>query len=519
MSWTPRHPAFQALLYTLSQESGPVYVVGGAVRDFLLGSGSAITDLDVVVEYSAVAAARRVADKLGWAVYPLDSGRDVARLIFTAGPVPLVCDVAAMRGGTIESDLLARDFTVNAMALRWMGRGAAELLDPAHGQDDIKSRLLRRVTPLSLADDPIRLLRIVRLALQLDFSIEEETLVQLLRIGDTIKLASPERVRDELWKMFGLPAADQALEQLHQFGLLRPLLPELAAMEHVAQTAPHDTDVYHHTVRVVRHAAALREWIKGVPQAAVDETTAAWQKALAPWRYRLRQHMLQTVAAERMRVDWLVWFALWHDVGKTETRSTEHLENGAIRYRFLGHEDAGAVLAARRLEALHFSRIEIDLTQAVIRAHMRPHHLYKSFSTGPISHRARFRFFRDSGGRTVDAMPGIDTLLLALADYQGIYSAFPPPNWDQYLRHVAEMLAYAFDEDGLVKVRTPLVDGRMVMAHFDIAPGPELGRLLEHLHEAQAAGEVRTQEEALALAADWLAKPGASDNRQLPARS
>lgn len=103
----------------------------------------------------------------------------MSRLVFTAGTTPLVCDVAAMRGGDLFLDLQARDFTVNAMAMRWQGRGSHELVDLASGQADIAARLLRRVTPTGLAEDPIRLLRAVRLAVQLGFTIEDQTHLQI----------------------------------------------------------------------------------------------------------------------------------------------------------------------------------------------------------------------------------------------------------------------------------------------------------------------------------------------------
>ncbi|MCB0152163.1 MAG: CCA tRNA nucleotidyltransferase, partial [Caldilineaceae bacterium] len=189
MQWKPQQPAFEALLNALAGEVQPLYLVGGVVRDALLGRTAGVSDLDVIVERDALTVARRVADRLGWAFYPLDEGRDVARLVFTAGTTPLVCDVAAMRGGDLFLDLQARDFTVNAMAMRWQGRGSHELVDLASGQADIAARLLRRVTPTGLAEDPIRLLRAVRLAVQLGFTIEDQTQLQILRISDTVRLS------------------------------------------------------------------------------------------------------------------------------------------------------------------------------------------------------------------------------------------------------------------------------------------------------------------------------------------
>ena len=503
MIWTPSHPAFQSLLTALSHETAPVYVVGGAVRDHLMRRATLQTDLDVVVEHSALRVARRVADKLGWAFYPLDPTRDVGRLVFMASSPPLVCDIAAMRGGTIDSDLRARDFTANALAIRWEGGGVAQLVDLVGGQADVERRLLRRVTPVSLAEDSIRLLRAVRFAVQLDFTLEEETSKQILRMSDTVKLASPERVRDELWKMMVSAAPDRAIEMLAAYGLLRPLLPEIADMEGVEQSAPHVMDVYQHTLQTVRYALEIRRWLKGGELAEDGARLVLWRQALSPWLYRLREHFMQSLASDHLRVDWLVWHALWHDVGKPTTRTAEKVADG-VRYRFLGHETAGTALMTTRLDALRFSRQEISLAQVVVDAHMRPHLLDASFGEAPISRRALYRFFRDTGGRQLDTLPGVDVVMLALADYQAIFGEDVPPNWDGYLRHAAQLLEFAFSDQGMEQSRRPLVDGHTVMEYFSLTPGRQVGELLERLQEAQAAGEIATREDALALAAEWV---------------
>ena len=285
-----------------------------------------------------------------------------------------------------------------------------------------------------------------------------------------------------------------------------------------AQSAPHVYDVYRHTLQAVRRALALRNWIcgntdceldselGGEPGGDRDVSARAWQRVLTPWLYRLREHFLQPMAADHLRVDWLVWSALFHDVGKPATRTAEETPAGGLRYRFFGHDELGAELTAARLEALRFSRNEIALVQTVVRSHMRPHHLHVAFGTAPVSRRACFRFFRETGGRAVGAAPGVDTLLVALADYQAIFAVTTPPDFEPYLRHIDELLTYAFADDGLAETQRPLVDGHLVMQYFDLTPGRQVGEILDRLLEAQAAGEVTTAEEAIALAAGWVAE-------------
>jgi poly(A) polymerase len=506
MNWKPKHPAFQALLTALCSEISPAYVVGGVVRDHLLGRDKGLTDLDVAVPHSAIPVARRVADRLGWAFYPMDEGRDVARLVFTAGSEPLVCDVARMRGGEINADLLARDFTINAMAIALeQGRGRG-LVDVTHGVDDIAQRILRRVSAASLAEDPIRMVRAVRFMLDLDFTLEEETREQIRRMPGAVSLTSPERLRDELWKILCGATPDLAIEQLRKLGLLSAVLPETSAMVGVEQSAPHHLDVYNHTLLTMRNAVTLRDWAKGKNVTATKPAQISMLDALEPWKFYLRQHFAVAVAAGHSRADWLVWYALLHDWGKPETRSSEVQPTGSMRYRFLEHELRSAELTERRLSWLRFSRQEIDLATAVVRHHMRPHLLDASFSGQRVSRRAIYRFFRDTGGRQVDSPNGIDVLLLALADTLSIHRESPPPDWQGYLAHVGQMLNFVFTERGMERVRMqPLVDGHLLMQQLDLLPGRQLGQLIEQLAEAQAAGEISTRDEALALAAQLCA--------------
>ncbi len=112
---------------------------------------------------------------------------------------------------------------------------------------------------MSLAEDAVRLLRAVRFVVQLGFTIEEQTLLQVMRLSDTVRLVSPERVREELWKMLLSPRPDAAIDMLHRLGLLHPVMPEIADLEGVAQSTPHVYDVYRHTLQAVRNALALAE--------------------------------------------------------------------------------------------------------------------------------------------------------------------------------------------------------------------------------------------------------------------
>lgn len=525
-SWSAARPAFDALLAGFLQEISPIYIVGGSARDTLMQRQRASHDLDVVLPQAAIPIARRVADRLGWAFYALDEGRDVARLLFTAGAQPLACDVARLRGASIDADLRLRDFTVNAIALEvnpgrspsapassGSGKRAfrVQVIDPVGGQRDIGRRVLRRVAASSLADDPVRMLRAVRFAMELDFAIDEETTTQILRMPASVQLASPERVRDELWKTLAGRDPAGAIEMMRRLGMLPFVLPEVAQTDLVGQSFPHDEDVYRHTLAVTRFAMVLREWLlgRGAPTTSDPHRDQLMQRALhalGPWSFYLRQHFSAVVSSGHTRAEWLVWCALFHDAGKPEARTLEQTEGG-VRTRFFKHERVGAELARERLTALHFSRIEIDSCSVVIADHMRPHHLHASFAGQEISRRARYRFFRDIGGRTFDRPLAVDVLMLSLADFLGTNARIDEQEWNAFLVHVTQLLAFHFSERAMENaIQQPLLDGRALMEALDIAPGPLVGALLEELGEAQAAGEIGTRSEALALAERLVAQ-------------
>ena len=511
--WKPPHPAFVNLLTALLKEVSPVYVVGGTVRDFVMGKSEELHDLDIVIDGPALSLSRKIADKLGWAFYPMDAGRDIGRLVFAADQSgPLVCDISRMRDGLIDHDLRARDFTVNAMALEITRPGSARFIDLFNGQEDLAAGVLRRVSSVSLAEDPVRLLRAVRLITQFDLTIEPATQTQIERLVGTVRHSSPERTRDELWKMLSTARPDNAIRLLHRFGLLSHVLPEVASTIGVAQSPPHYLDVFDHTLRVIRYAGNLRDWILGGATRETPLVNSLLTEALGPYLFALRRHFADEVAVGHTRAEWLVWHALLHDVGKPATASVESPTDGAQpgsgRIRFIGHETVSAALSVQRLDHLRFSRHEIALAETVAAHHMRPHHLHDSFHGEPISRRALFRFYRDVGGRQFQYRAGLDVLILALADYLGARETLDD-DWQAYLAHAAQSLQYAFSQDDpLAGSVPPLADGRQLMTHLGLQPGKQLGHILDLILEAQAAGEIYTRDEALALARRLSAAEG-----------
>ena len=489
----PESPLLRAAIDACAAWGTPAWLVGGAVRDILLGRP--VHDFDIAVAHGGIDAARDAASRLRAPMYVLDAERDTARVVtFDAAGVRTFLDFAQLRAATIEADLAQRDFTVNAIAIDLAQPD--RLIDPFGGQRDLKAGILRAVGDTSLSDDPARLLRAARLAAGLAMRIEPATEKRIRRAAHLITLVSAERVRDELAQIVELPNLHENLLALERLGLLPELLPEVAAMRGVAQSPPHHWDVREHTLRLLDLLETLLSRLVGLesqaPTAPPGKTAPAgvWldvDDALAPMRDALRTHFMKALSDERPAWSILKWAALLHDVGKPITRSVD--PDG--RNRFLEHETASTHMAAERLRRLRFSTGEIERVALIIQHHMRPHHLAES----GMSRRAAYRFFRDTGEA------GVDVLLLSLVDHLATHGPdLDAERWACRLDLARGMLDEYFNRRAETISPPALISGHDVMSGLGLKPGRQVGELLEAVREAQAAGEVRTREEALELA-------------------
>ena len=456
-----------ALLRALARVAGPrrrLALVGGVVRDCRLGR-PAPADLDVAVEAGALDLARRVAARVGAAFVPLDPERGTARVV--AGPLRL--DLSDFRAPTLEGDLAARDYTVDALAVPLhdlLRDGRARVVDPTGGLDDLAARRLRPPDRRVLADDPLRALRGVRLEAALGLRLTRATAAAIRAVAPALGGVSAERVRDELLALLALPAAARALRRADALALLAVVLPEVEAMRGCAQPAPHRFDVLEHSLRAVAGADRL------LPRLA----------SLRPWGGELGAHLARDLGGGVTRGTVLKLAALLHDVAKPETRR----EIGG-RVRFFAHDVVGATRARAFASRWRLPARAAAVLERLVRQHLRPMHLAAS---GRLTRRARHRFYRDLGE---DAR---DLLLLALVDAAAVTGASPLATW----RRAALLhdLLGGFAEEHAAAAAPPLVRGEDVMARFGLPPGPAVGRLLGRAREAQALGLVRTREEALA---------------------
>lgn len=486
----------------LARERGArIWLVGGAVRDVMLERP--VHDWDFAVDRDATGLARAVGDALGGAYFPLDAKRGMGRVVsMTDDDARTELDFALLRGSGIETDLATRDFTVNAMALS----EEVVLVDPLDGEVDLEAGLIRAVRERAFRDDSIRLLRAARLEAELGFDLEAMTQVWMLRDAALLGRASAERLRDEFVRGLAIPGASAFVQRLDDLDLLPHVVPELESLKGLAQSLPHRFDVWRHTMTVLGTieeivlATTKRSGAEGLSQARdrrlatsppVDVPSAAWgelARTLSQFSSDIDTHLSVDVCADRDRALLLKMAALLHDAGKPETRSVD--DDGRIHFH--DHEHAGARMAAARLRDLRFSRREVRRVCTIVEGHLRPPHLARAEK---VTRRAVYRYFRD----TEDA--GVEIVLLSLADHLATWGAnLRPGRWRRRLE-VAELLLHHYFKRYEETIAPPLlISGYDLMSELALDPGPEVGRLLEAVREAQAVGEIESRQGALALA-------------------
>ncbi len=487
---------FPPILETIRQLTSvqEIYLVGGAVRDALMGHTT--HDLDFIVPADGLKIGRELAARLEAAFFPLDAERDTARLILVREGRRHVLDIAAFRAPSLEEDLRDRDFTINAIALDIHRH---QLYDPLHGAEDVRQKRLRLCRPDALERDPLRVLRAIRLAAHLGFHILPETRAELRKAAPLLKRVSPERQRDELFRILEGPQVATSLRALDWLGLIDLLLPELIPLKNTRQSPPHIYDVWTHSLATLQHLEGILNLLtqEHDEERAADLLNGLLVLRLGRYRHTFQARMEEQPVPERSRRSLLFFAALYHDVAKPLTAQTG--EDGRIH--FWAHEVQALPLLRARATALRLSMEEIAYLETLVRHHMRIHHqtqVYRARGQLP-SRRTVYRFFRDTGE------VGIDLILLTLADLRAVYGhTLPQEVWAAALDVCRYLLEHRLEHPQESVDPPRLVDGHMLMEALQLSQGPVIGQLLEAIREAQACGEVHTREQALAFARNYL---------------
>ena len=451
------------------------YVVGGALRDALLGI--AADEVDMVVEGAEEWVAEAAAC-LGARATQIGREPEVWRLALEDGWLDIAEPV-----GDLAADLARRDFTVNAMAAPLgaflSGDLQGALIDPLGGREDVAERRLALAAPAAIADDPLRILRGVRFEATRGLRMTAEAEAAARRQAATLSDITAERVWLELARIMSHEQASRSVRRMDELGALDATFPELALGRGVDQRPVHRRDVFNHQLDALEWLDALISPERPLQPTAARLWTELWRSEAFAEAAALREQLWETRLTLRLAT-------LLHDIGKPQTRRVE--ADG--RTRFFGHSELGAELVEARLTALRAPGSVVHTVQTLILHHLRPGQVA---APGRVpTDRALYRFHAALGELTAP----LCWLFLAdsLATVGGEALA---PRWAGYVAHVARIVHWRPRR----RVAAPrLLDGRALMALTGLPPGPALGRMLDTLDEASAVGEIETAEQARALA-------------------
>ena len=432
------------------------YVVGGYVRDIFLERPS--NDIDVVVVGSGIAVAeelkRMVGKRAHLSVFKnfgtaqvkfRQKGREYEVEFVGARKESYSHDSRkpVVEDGTLEDDQNRRDFTINAMAICLNRHRFGELVDPFNGLADLEDGII--ATPLepdiTFSDDPLRMMRCVRFATQLNFQIEEVTYVALERMADRIRIVSGERIKDELNKIIMAPHPSIGFDYLQRTGLLQLILPELAALDIVEQKngRAHKNNFYH-TLEVLENVSSQSDNL------------------------------------------WLRWAALMHDIGKTKSKRWDP----AIGWTFHSHNLIGAKMVPQIFRRLMLPMdMKMKYVQKLVDLHMRP----IAIADDEVTDSAVRRLLNDAG-EDID-----DLMTLCEADITSKNEVRKKLFLENF-RMVREKLADLKAKD-YVRLLQPVIDGNEIMELFHLKPSREVGVLKQYLKDAVLDNQVENEREPL----------------------
>ena len=458
----------QTLFHQISEAADRLgvecYVVGGYVRDIFLERPS--NDIDVVVVGSGIAVAEELKRMLGRKAHlSVFKNFGTAQVKFRDKGSEIEVEFVGARkesyshdsrkpiveDGTLEDDQNRRDFTINAMAICLNKNRFGELVDPFIGLADLEDGII--ATPLepdiTFSDDPLRMMRCIRFATQLNFQIEDETWVALERMAERIKIVSGERIKDELNKIIMAPHPSIGFEYLQRCSLLQIILPELSALDIVDQKngRAHKNNFYH-TLEVLENVVRSQE--SGV--CTPDHTL------------------------------WLRWAALLHDVGKTKSKRWDP----AIGWTFHNHNIIGAKMVPQIFRRLMLPLdMKMKYVQKLVDLHMRP----IVIADDVVTDSAVRRLLNDAG-EDID-----DLMTLCEADITSKNEGRKKMFLENF-RMVREKLADLKEKD-YVRLLQPVIDGNEIMELFHLKPSREVGILKQYLKDAVLDNRVENEREPL----------------------
>lgn len=455
-----QHPIFNTVSAAARNLDLESYVIGGFVRDYLLNRGDA-KDIDIVAVGSGINLAKEVSNLL--------PGKPKVSIFKTYGTAMLKTGAIelefvgarkesyqadsrnpAVEDGTLEEDQNRRDFTINALAISLNEDSFGKLLDPFNGLEDLERKIIR--TPLNpditYSDDPLRMLRAIRFATQLNFSIEKESLQSITKNADRIQIISKERIVEECHKILAAPVPSIGFALLHQTGLLPYIFPELVALEGIEEKeGQKHKDNFWHTLEVVDNIAQTTDNL------------------------------------------WLRWAALLHDIGKAPTKRFDK----KIGWTFHAHEFVGSKMVYKLFKRLKMPlNDKMKFVQKMVMMSSRPIVLASDVTDSAVR-----RLVFDAGDYVEDLM------LLCEADI----TTKNPNRFKKYhnnFQKVRRKIVEVEERDHIRNFQPP-VSGEEIMKTFGLKPCREIGVIKDAIKEAILEGDIPNEYEA---AHDFMLKKG-----------
>jgi len=469
----------EAVRWLTQKKEEEVYLVGGAVRDFLLRRPLG-KDFDFVTRGDAEGLAKEVAQEMGGHAFPLDETFGTWRVVLKKKRKKTELDFSRLQGKDIIEDLRQRDFTVNSIAihLKDLARpGDPSFLDPLDGMMDIRKGTLRANSEESLRQDPLRMLRAFRFASTLTFSVEEETLKMIHRNKDLIQRSAGERIRTELFMALGEKGAGFFLRMLQKAGLLGEIFPEVRGWETLDLGNGRPLSLLDHALRTVETAEFIFIHLED----------------LYPTGFTfLKSHFSQNEEEGVSRKALFKFIAFFHDSGKAATASQGQ---GKGSPRFLDHDQEGVKINMAIGRRLRLSRRSVRIISELTRQHMRIQGLTK---VQELTGRAKYRFFQDLGRE------GLDLAILSLSNALASSAVklrrpfFAEMNEEaKKIKQITDDLLRFYADEFNQKSTQPLVDGEEIIKALGIPQGKAVGTLLNKVKEAEISGRIRTKEDAL----------------------
>ena len=472
-----------ALVEVAQREKYDLYLVGGFLRDALLGRSGKDVDF---VSSKASELSELVARQSGNRAVLIDRNFGTVRFVPSVATdrsrERYLVDLSPLRGASIFDDLYQRDFTINSLALNisdWKTNREISLLDPLGGIADLKARRLRLCSQSSLLDDPLRILRAYRLTSAYGLNLTVQTRKSIFKARHRLNEVAVERIRDEVMLVLSAANSVSILRMLDEDGILNLLLPECVNMADLQQNVSRPRDVWQHSLLALEALEFFLSNMRELFGGYAEEASAV---------------LAQKLASHRTRQTSLKLGVLLHETGKPYRRSLNG--KGAIQFR--GRQLPGSELAASLCARLRLSKKEINFVSLLVSHHMRSSPLFPFPRTrkGALA-----RFFR-LGPELFWPL-----LLLLAADYKASQIGVSLGDELQPLRQrICGWLDFYYKELKPRELEPPIVSGHDLMKHLHLSPGPLVGKLRDALAELRWVGRIGTQQEALEHAARLLKK-------------